>query len=537
MNPLNHQEAKSITLHDCKERGMMVFQPLLSTCRDLLGDGVLSSPGTHYVIVLTDEKRSEYWIVITYQTYREKMRDIKNIESQLKQKFDAPITTRHYASVDTIMSLFNDSASGDGLVTHHNQDDSSPVAKKKLDEIVAKGIQRGASDFGFKVDGGKGYVNYCVDGLMLPPEPIPADDVRKVVNAAFQIHSEDMAGDIHDSKITNKNINLDLRTDPIAKIERVRLRTIKVPSHNGFTFSSRIILTNQSKSFQLNQLGFDDAQLNAVKHLINQPDGILLVVAPTNNGKTVTLKCMYENIAHDRRIVLMEDPVEYIVNHPQVIQEPINDHNGITPEELTKAALRQFPNVIGISELRSPELASECVKSALSGHLMASTLHVNDALSVPKRLKSLGVDYDTQALRGLFKGIIAQRLLPKLCPDCKIKSHRPGEFQHNEQGCNKCDGLGVKGRTFVAETVVYDDNVYSLIQQGDLNGVEKYLRHNGWRSMLDYAEDKIKAGEVDRKHVINELGDYNARNGASFDYGSGEFVAATQNTMKEVVNA
>lgn len=401
------------------------------------------------------------------------------------------------------------------------------AAKRKFVKVVEQGVERGAADFVLAKTAHGSYYSYKIDGAMTAPQSIGLKEADLMVNSMFQTVAENMTGTIDDDEIRSDSIPFSIvpMIDGVSTYMDVRLRAQKVSAHGGYKLWCRIIKTGQQMEMPLSELGFPELQFNMLKRLAGTPSGIVIIVGPTGHGKSVTLKAFYEQMDPSWNLIICEDPVEYIITHPHATQQSVVEEKGLTPQRYIKSSLRQFPNVVGISEIRDEEVAQAIVNMALSGHLMVSTLHAHDTLSALPRLEQIGVSYKTMALRGLFSAVISQRLLPKLC-SCKQPAHSElygNHFVRKIGGCDRCDRKGVKGRQLVGEIFIFDGKVRQLLNEGDVNGIEPYIRSKGWRSMMDAAQEKVREGVVDPADVFALLGDENNTLEAQFDYLSGAY--------------
>ena len=279
---------------------------------------------------------------------------------------------------------------------------------------------------------------------------------------------------------------------------------------------------------KLSDLGFEDDQYELLQYLKDLPTGIVLIVGPTGHGKSVTLKAFYEAMNPSWKMVVIEDPVEYIINHPHVTQESVVPEKGLTLARYIKSSLRQFPKVIGVSEIREGEVADLVINISLSGHKMVATMHANDCVAVLPRLRSIGVSYEKQAQDGLFTASMSQRLLPLLCDSCKKPFKHPefGDvFERKRGGCDVCDNKGVKGRKLVGEILVFDSTIRELLKNDRLNDIKPYLKSRGWRSMADRGVSLIKAGKVSPHDLFQALGDSTDSDVSEFSYIDGRYTS------------
>jgi type II secretory ATPase GspE/PulE/Tfp pilus assembly ATPase PilB-like protein len=523
-------DKKPLSIKDINKKALKPYIPTIARCNNLLGSGVKSDDKVYFAIVMIGAVFNKYVILTTYQTFEQGRRELNNLTTALQSTFSADTVDIEIAEADAIVHFISL-----GMKQKAEEDTQSEFdtkqkseAKRRFQSIVEQAVTIGAADMDFSVVNGVGSYAFKIDGKMTARYNIPEDQVRAMTGAIIQTETENMTGSIQDQQIIAKTTTITI--EPIIKNKRVRqkvrLRGLKAYCNGGFTYSFRIILTRMQDSRTIDTLGLNRTQAEVLKWLSYQPNGIILIAGPTGHGKTVTLKTLYENMPSYWKLLVIEDPVEYIINHPNVTQEDIIPEYGLTASAYQKGSLRQFPNVIGISEIRDKDIATDVINSALSGHLMVSTIHTHDTLSTPERLSQLGVSYRTQALNGLFKAIISQRLLPKLC-DC-AKPGKPDNFWGdkyrtvNSEGCDKCRG-GIKGRVLVGEILMFDSEVREYLKNDQLGELEKKLRARGWKSMLDYGVEKVREGLVDPNDLINILGDPHDTLESMWDYEKGQF--------------
>ena len=531
-HPFSFRKDTLLNIKDINAKGLSPFIPMVARCNNLLGSGVKSDELVNFVIVMETKEFGKYLILTTYQTYEQGRRELRNLESALNSSYKAKSVEIVMAEADAISHFISL-----GMKKKSENDEQAEFdslqksdAKLRFISIVEQAVSNGAADMDFKVGNGVGTYAFKIDGKMTNRYNLPEEQVRAMMGAIIQTETENITGSIQDQQIIAKTTKLTIEPNIDGRRVRqeVRLRGLKAYSNGGFTYSFRIIQTRIQDSRTIDTLGYLPEQSNFLKWLATQPNGIILIVGPTGHGKTVTLKTLYEEMPAHWKLIVIEDPVEYIINHPQVTQEDVVAEYGLTAQAYQKASLRQFPDVIGISEIRDSETAKDVINSALSGHLMVSTLHAHDTLSAIERLVHLGVDYSTQAQRGLFKALISQRLLPKLC-SCATKG-APDSFWgdkyriHRAGGCGECNYTGYIGRQAVAEILVFDRAVCSYIRSNRANELEEYLRSIGWVSMRDVGIRMVKAGYVSPDDLLTTLGDPSESFEASWDYVQGKFL-------------
>uniref|UniRef100_UPI004049BCD1 GspE/PulE family protein n=1 Tax=Cephaloticoccus sp. TaxID=1985742 RepID=UPI004049BCD1 len=293
------------------------------------------------------------------------------------------------------------------------------------------------------------------------------------------------------------------------------LRVSTVPTSHGESIVMRI-LDQDSLKLGLKEIGFLDDDRATFERLIAQPDGILLVTGPTGSGKTTTLySCLQAINKPDRKIITVEDPVEYQMSG--VNQVPVRSETGMTFASALRAMLRQAPNIVMVGEIRDLETAEIAIHASLTGHMVFSTLHTNDAPSAVTRLIDIGVK--PFLVSTSLRGVMAQRLVRKICPDCRA-AYAPTEqelhclnitpIQVREgsicrgQGCSKCQGTGYYGRMGIFELLVVDDEIRNLIHAGvSVSKLRGKARSTGMRSLREDGIRKVIAGLTTVEEIVS----------------------------------
>jgi type IV pilus assembly protein PilB len=373
----------------------------------------------------------------------------------------------------------------------------SPVIKL-VNYIIFCAVREGASDIHVEPDDGNLRVRYRVDGRMYvknqPPfQMLPAIVSRIKIMAGLDISERRVP---QDGGIT---IAIDKR--------QVDLRVSTCPGKFGEKVVMRLIDTKNAMT-SLDQLGFDPDMLESYRRLIAQPNGVVLVTGPTGSGKSTTLYGSLSEISDDTiNISTVEDPVEY--NLTGVNQFQVQEKAGFTFAGALRSLLRQDPDVVMLGEIRDHETAKIAIQAALTGHMVLSTLHTNDAPSAVTRLYNIGVE--PYLVAAAIRGVLAQRLVRKVCSNCKepmemtpaieksLKRMTGGEAQvetlYHGAGCSKCRDTGYAGRVGIYELLVPDDECLDLISSGGtLQELRKHavaaggyttLKQDGLRKLRD----------------------------------------------------
>jgi type IV pilus assembly protein PilB len=273
----------------------------------------------------------------------------------------------------------------------------------------------------------------------------------------------------------------------------------------------------------MNELGFSDRNLEIFKDMVNKPWGLVLVTGPTGSGKTTSLYAAVNQLKeHSRNIMTCEDPVEYEI--PGISQSSVSDKLGLTMATLLRAIMRQDPDIILVGEIRDTETAETAIRAALTGHLVLSTMHSNDAIGAIPRLLDMGID--PLLLSSALIGVTAQRLVRVLCPECRDQCPTTPEENvifravYGESiesawrsvGCNACGGTGFRGRTGVHEVLPLTPEIQRLIQVGvPPDELKSFSSIYGYRPMQEDACDRVIAGhttlvEVQRNIYFDTVG-------------------------------
>jgi type IV pilus assembly protein PilB len=363
--------------------------------------------------------------------------------------------------------------------------ENSP-AVSMVNFAIIQAIRQGASDIHIEAGPRHTCVRFRVDGVLrevLRPrrELHPAIVSRIKVMAKLDIaeHRLPQDGRIH-IRLERREIDLRVSTLPTIVGEKVVLR----------------VLDKQRVSFDLRKLGFENKSLVDTLRMLNRPHGLFIVCGPTGSGKTTTLYSAIEHLkGPQRNVVTVEDPVEYQLE--MINQVPVGSEHGLTFATALRSILRQDPDVILVGEIRDRETAEIAVQAALTGHLVLSTLHTNDAAGAITRLQDMGIEQFKIAAS--LVGIVAQRLLRTVCPHCRT-AHYPSaqllqelRYRGDQRrafirgtGCVKCFDTGFQGRAGIYEILEITPEIRELLGQGEgADGVRRAHRRAGGQSLLD----------------------------------------------------
>jgi type II secretory ATPase GspE/PulE/Tfp pilus assembly ATPase PilB-like protein len=350
-------------------------------------------------------------------------------------------------------------------------------------------------------------IRYRLDGKLVVVDNHPKKLLPAVI-ARLKVMSGTMS-------IAEKRMPQDGRIQLKMGDKEIDLRVSSVPSNHGESIVMRI-LDKTALMLGLPELGFFSDDQATFEQLLGLPDGILLVTGPTGSGKTTTLyACLNVINRPDRKIITVEDPVEYEL--PGINQVMVKADIGMTFAAALRAMLRQAPNIIMIGEIRDAETANIAINASLTGHLVFSTLHTNDAPSAIARLSDIGVK--PFLIASAVRAILAQRLVRKLCPLCK----GPAELTDKEMralsldasrvteatifgpvGCEKCRSNGFRGRMGIFELFVVDDEVRGMINTGlTTTQLRRRARELGMRTLREDGIRKVLAGLTSGSEVVH----------------------------------
>ncbi len=336
-----------------------------------------------------------------------------------------------------------------------------------LNAIFQEAIKENASDIHFESNDKTGIVRFRIAGDLSLHQKINLE-LFNSISSRIKI--------LADLNILEKRLPQDGRIKIQLEKSEIDLRVSIVPSSKGESIVLRI-LKKDKKLFSLEELGFSENQLSTIKKMISCPNGLILISGPTGSGKTTTLNSILTKLADGRKkIISIEDPVEYTIENVNQIQ--INENIGLTFESILRRVLRQDPNIIMLGEIRDKTTAELCIRAALTGHLVFSTVHTNNAVSIITRLLNLGVE--NFMIAAVLRGIISQRLVKTFSTE--------------------------KPRTVISESLFIDKKIQNLISKDfSENALNSYLLKNNFEFIKDDAQRKIKSKICSVENVKKEI--------------------------------
>lgn len=365
---------------------------------------------------------------------------------------------------------------------------------ERVNQIVKKGVELGASDIHLEPDKNKFGCRYRIDGILHQMDPIPFEEQAQVISRIKIMADMDIA---------ERRLPQDGRFGMLVGNRNIDLRVSTFPSIYGENLVIRI-LDRSGKLIQLNELGFSKDNLETFIRLIHRPYGMILVTGPTGSGKSTTLYAALSEInSLQKNIITLEDPVEYELLN--IRQSQINVKAGLTFASGLRSIVRQDPDIIMIGEIRDKETADISIHAALTGHLVLSTLHTNDAPSAAARLIDMGVE--PFLVSSSVIGILAQRLIRTLCSHCRKKytaseellaqlnfKDSPKAF-YKEVGCVQCKQYGYTGRAGIYEMLIPNENIRSLItRKASASMIAEEAVKSGMKTLRDAGLEKVVDG-------------------------------------------
>ncbi len=393
-----------------------------------------------------------------------------------------------------------------GVVDLRGGSDDAPVIKL-VNQVVAQAVERGASDIHLQAGEFGMRVRYRVDGVLLDAADVPKKMAAGVVSRVKIMATLDIA---------ERRIPQDGRISLSIDGHKLDLRVVTLPSVHGEAVIMRI-LDKSSVVMDLDILGMQDEERAKFEKGFHQAHGAVFVTGPTGSGKSTTLYAALGAInTPEKNIITIEDPVEYQLEGVNQVQ--VNPKAGLTFATGLRALMRADPDVIMVGEIRDRETAQIAIESALTGHLVLSTLHTNDAPSAVSRLLEMGVE--AFLIASSIETVVAQRLTRKLCKHCKTPTELTVEVlqvngyerdtplhAYEAVGCSRCSHTGYKGRLGLYEVMENSDEIRDLITaRATADEIGEAARRNGMRTLREDGIAKVEAGLTSIQEVARVCG-------------------------------
>ena len=387
--------------------------------------------------------------------------------------------------------------------------DASPIIKL-VDSTILNAIQRRASDIHIETRDNEVIVKYRIDGVLYQAmEPIDKRHHQTIISRLKVMSELDIA---------EKRVPQDGRFKLRQRGRTIDFRVSILPTAHGEDSVIRILdkesLSAEFKNLRLDVLGFDDDTLRKLRKAIREPYGMVLVTGPTGSGKTTTLyACLSEIQSPEDKIITIEDPVEYQLRG--VTQIPVNEKKGLTFARGLRSILRHDPDKIMVGEIRDEETASIAIQSALTGHLVFTTVHANNVIDVLGRFLNMKVDLYNFV--SALNCVLAQRLVRRICPHCRRPVHASEQLLEESglspavygdhvfaegAGCLECNGTGFHGRLAVSELLDLSDRIRELIlDRRPGSEIRRAAKEEGMRFLRETALEKALLGQTTLREI------------------------------------
>ncbi|MEK8128609.1 ATPase, T2SS/T4P/T4SS family [Paenibacillus filicis] len=393
-------------------------------------------------------------------------------------------------------------------ITTQIEDENSPVVKT-VNQIIIQAVQVGASDIHIDPQEDSLRIRYRVDGVMRTERTLPPH-MQRVIVARIKIMAN--------LNVAERRLPQDGRVEIENEFRKVDIRISTLPTIHGEKVVMRVLDLGNALT-DIEKLGLSESNYRQFMKGIQNAHGVVLITGPTGSGKTTTLYSALSRLnSDDINVITIEDPVEYQIQGINQIQ--VNTTAGLTFARGLRAILRQDPNIVMIGEIRDTETAEIAVRTAMTGHLVLSTLHTNNAANAITRLIDMGIE--PFLIASSVKTIVAQRLVRRVCPSCSTK-HEPtveerryleehgylAEGLRKGEGCVECGRTGYKGRLAIHEVLTIDETLKSMIlgKRPD-SDYQSYAETKTLIPLIRDGLDKVVSGQTSVSEVIRVLGSY-----------------------------
>ncbi len=431
------------------------------------------------------------------------------IESMLKKSENSQRVLETATEGFEIQLLKDDEAGDDNLTVERLTSDISPIIRL-VDSTIFTALQRRASDIHIETQDDAVNVKYRIDGVLQPAMRPMAKQFHSPIISRIKVMAE--------LDIAEKRVPQDGRFKLRVPGKTIDFRVSIMPSVHGEDAVIRILdkesISEQFTELRLDILGFPEQELRRFRKYITEPYGMVLVTGPTGSGKTTTLYAALSEIKTvEDKIVTIEDPVEYQLKG--ITQIPINEKKGLTFARGLRSILRHDPDKIMVGEIRDPETAQIAIQSALTGHLVFTTVHANNVVDVLGRFLNMGVE--PYQFVSALNCVLAQRLVRLICTHCRRTATVTREALlesaldpnlaatshfYEGAGCIECGGTGYKGRTAICELLDLSDRIRDMIlERRPTSEIKKAAREEGMRFLRDSAIEQVMLGRTTLREI------------------------------------
>lgn len=425
-------------------------------------------------------------------------------KTQIKRHIDRLFAEEQKSIDEMVRKMSVDRGASIDVKPGQKEDEDAPIIRL-VAAIISEAVKSRASDIHIEPMKDRVRVRYRIDGVC-----VQRDNLRKQMQAPVTARLKIMGG----MDIAERRLPQDGRIKMDVDGTDIDFRVSTLPAYHGESMVLRILRPDNVK-IGIQRMGFEEDDYLRFKKVISRPNGIFLVTGPTGSGKTTTLYgALAELNTPDRKIITAEDPVEY--NFPGINQCQVRDVIGLTFSKILRSMLRQAPNIILVGEIRDLEVADVAIQAALTGHLVFSTLHTNDAPAAITRLIDMGVKPFLVA--SSIQAVLAQRLIRTLCAQCKQPDTEPdkrmlallgltdkelaGKTIYRPVGCPACNNTGYRGRLGIFEMMMMTTEVRELaFKRAPSNAIRKAARANGMKTLLDDGKIKVLSGVTTAREV------------------------------------
>jgi general secretion pathway protein E len=404
---------------------------------------------------------------------------------------------KHYGETDRSLATEGDDEQASADLEHLRDMASEAPVIRLVNAMIADAVEKRASDIHIEPFEKEFRVRFRVDGVLFNQEP-PARELKAAIISRLKLMAK--------LNIAERRLPQDGRIKIKVLGREVDLRVSTLPTMYGESVVMRLLDRSSGDFYDLHRLGFNQHMLSQMEHFTSLPHGIFLVTGPTGSGKSTTLYSALKRInLPDKKIITIEDPVEYQMDG--INQIHVNPQIGLTFAAGLRHIVRQDPDVIMVGEIRDRETADIAIRAALTGHLVFSTLHTNDAPSAITRLVDMGVE--NYLITSSVVAVLAQRLVRVICSKCKERGEDvlspDGELVPTwyGAGCPDCNGRGYSSRMGIFEMMTLDDEIRKLIMNNaDASVLTQAARRNGMRNLREDGWAKILSGTSTVEEVM-----------------------------------